>query len=78
MCCQLNRSHVLSAYTYSGLNVENFSVTAVTNHADKYVLQTYVGGDLVVEFQNYLGHGSASMNLSTAGNGFKLVSITET
>lgn len=72
-----NLGYSTGSSSYSGLNVENFSVTAVTNHADKYALETYIGGDLVVEFATYDGHGSAYMNLATGGNGYKLVSVTE-
>jgi hypothetical protein len=60
----------------TSLNVTQ-NITATTNSHDKYAIFTYAGGDISQTFEVYRGTATGTVNLSTGGNGAKLISIVE-
>jgi len=58
----------------TSLNV-NYNITTTTSSADKYAIYTYVGGDIVDEFEVYHGSATGAINMKTGGESARLVSI---
>ncbi len=63
---------------FSGPDTLTWNISMTTDHADQYALATWMGGEVACEISYVTGHSSGYVNMATGGNGFRLVSITET
>ncbi len=54
-----------------------YSINATTDSMYQYAIYTYVGGDIVDEFEVYHGSATGAINMKTHGYGAQLIDIVE-
>jgi len=77
-CTFYNYSAMTPGSTWAGTTTVSFTISVPTSGADRYAVNTYIGGDIVEEMQGYTGTATGFINMATLGNGYQLVSIVQT
>jgi len=76
--CYYSNSSLSTPWSTQSTSVNvNYNITTTTSSTDKYAIFTYVGGDIVDEFEVYHGSATGSINMKTGGESARLVSIVE-
>lgn len=77
-CTWSNSSLIYGSPTHNGTFTGTFSIPLIANGLHRYVVVTYIGGDIVAYMSGYTGHVKGFINMATGGNNYQLVSVTET